>query len=115
MVKYIAIANRAEAEIEYINEQAVLMNDEKLTLKLTEAAKKIVGNDGIVQLKKPMMSSEDMSCFLEKVPGVFFYLGSNNREKGIIYPHHNPRFDVDEDVLWIGTAVFIQAVIDFFE
>lgn len=115
MVKYIAMANCAEARVEYINEIPVLMNDEKLTVELIEAAQKIVGNDGIVKLKRPMMTSEDMSCFLEKVPGNFFYLGSNNSEKGIVYPHHNSKFDVDEDVLWIGTAVFVQAVVDSFE
>ena len=41
------------------------------------------------------MGAEDMSEFLKRVPGCFFFLGSRNEAKGFDAPHHNPRFDVD--------------------
>ena len=59
------------------------------------------------------MGNEDFSYFLEQVPGTYFFLGSHNSRKGIIHPHHHPKFDIDEDVLWIGSAVFAQAVFDY--
>jgi len=51
------------------------------------------------------MGAEDFSFYLQEVPGAFISLGIKNKEKGIIYPHHHPKFDVDEDVLWLGTAL----------
>ena len=47
-----------------------------------------------------------MSFFLQKVPVTFFFLPGCNVDKGQTYPHHHPKFDIDEDVLWIGSAVF---------
>ena len=89
------------------------MNNPIITDRLSLAAEKIIGRDKIVELENPVMGAEDMAYYLQRVPGTFFYLGSNNENKRIIYPHHNSQFDIDEDVLWIGTAVFLQAIIDF--
>jgi amidohydrolase len=43
--------------------------------------------------------SEDMSYFLEKVPGCYYTVGSKSEAKGKIFPHHSGSFDVDEDSL----------------
>jgi amidohydrolase len=51
------------------------------------------------------MGAEDFSFYLQKVPGAFIILGIRNEAKGVVYPHHHPKFDVDEDVLWKGTAL----------
>ena len=44
---------------------------------------------------KPLMGSEDFSFYLEKVPGTFAFPGVENKEKGIIYPYHHPKFNRD--------------------
>jgi amidohydrolase len=51
------------------------------------------------------MGAEDFSFYLQKVPGAFISLGVRNENKGIVYPHHHPKFNVDEDALWRGTAL----------
>ena len=43
------------------------------------------------------------------------FLSSSNPEKHTDIPHHNPRFNVDEDVLWIGSAMFVKIVERFLE
>ena len=113
MSELIAKANRAEVEIEYINRYPAVNNDEDFTRAFAKSAEKIAGKEKIVYLKDPGMSAEDMAYYLEKVPGTFFFLGSHNPDKGIVYPHHHAKFDVDEDVFWEGTAVFVQAAIDY--
>jgi metal-dependent amidase/aminoacylase/carboxypeptidase family protein len=47
------------------------------------------------------------------VPGTFVFLGIENKEKGIIYPHHHPRFDVDEDVLPTGAALHVAVAMEY--
>jgi amidohydrolase len=109
----IAKANRAEAEIEILGGYPPTVNDEQFTTRVLAAAKAVVGADNIVTLKKPNMGTEDMSLYLQKVPGSFFVLGTGNADKGITYPHHNARFDLDEDALWIGPAIFTNLVLDY--
>ena len=59
-----------------------------------------------IEEMKPSMGGEDFAFYLQEVKGAFLVLGIYNEEKGIIYPHHHPKFDVDEDVLWKGTATY---------
>jgi amidohydrolase len=59
------------------------------------------------------MAAEDMAYFLEKVPGVFFFVGSANKERGLDYPHHHPRFDIDEEALVIGASLLASAVSEY--
>ena len=56
------------------------------------------------------MGSEDAAYFMREVPGCYFFLGAANPERGLDAPHHNPRFDIDEDVLPLGVAVLMQAL-----
>ncbi|WMJ84748.1 amidohydrolase [Oscillospiraceae bacterium LTW-04] len=76
------------------------------------AAAKIMGENSLVPLRK-MMGAEDFSVLMEKVPGVYGFLGARNRDKGIVCSHHHPEFDVDEDVLECGTAIYAQFAVDY--
>jgi amidohydrolase len=59
------------------------------------------------------MGGEDMSFFLNEVPGCYFFLGSANPAKGLAYPHHHPRFDFDETALAMGVEMFVRCVEKF--
>jgi amidohydrolase len=50
------------------------------------------------------MGSEDFALFLNEVPGCFYFVGSANPDKNLIYGHHHPKFDFDEGVLPIAVA-----------
>lgn len=73
---------------------------------LAEYARGVLSEIGEIVEPKPTMGAEDFACYLQKVPGVFIFLGTKNEEKGIIYPHHHPKFNVDESVLWKGAAIY---------
>jgi amidohydrolase len=57
--------------------------------------------------------SDDMACFLEAVPGCYFIVGAKNAEKGANYPHHHPRFNIDEDALPVGVEVLTRAAMEY--
>ena len=61
--------------------------------------------DKVVEVNKTM-GGEDFAFYLLKTKGAFIALGLHNEEKGIIHPHHHPKFNVDEEVLWKGTATY---------
>jgi amidohydrolase len=58
----------------------------------------------------PRMGAEDFTYYLQEKPGTFFFVGGRNSEINATYPHHHPKFDVDEQsMLHIGD-VFIEAL-----
>ncbi len=61
----------------------------------------------------PSMGAEDFAFYLQEAPGAFLTLGIRNEKKGIIYPHHHPRFNVDEGVLHLGTAMEAALAFEF--
>jgi len=83
-----------------------LVNNDEITAAIEAVAKEVLGEDKVKQIQRPSMGGEDFAFFLEEVPGTFIFLPGCNRDKGQVYPHHNSKFDIDEDVLWIGPAVF---------
>ncbi|MGF6907142.1 M20 metallopeptidase family protein [Fusobacterium sp. PH5-44] len=72
---------------------------------LYETFREITKNQPFIEAI-PQMAAEDFSFYLEKVPGLFFLLGTKNIEKNFIYPLHNPKFNFDEDVLKVGLNIF---------
>ena len=89
-----------------------VVNDYEATELIEQTALQLYGRDRVVRLQ-PTMAGEDFSAFLQKAPGTFFFIGAGNKEKGIIYPHHHPRFTIDEDALPIGVEVFVSAIMNF--
>ena len=109
----IAKANRAEVEVNVVDGYPPTINDSQMTALVIDSASKIIDKSDIVHIDKPNMGTEDMSFYQQKVPGAYFILGTGNEDKGITYPHHNSKFDLDEDFLWIGPAIFTSCALDY--
>ncbi len=62
---------------------------------------------------KPIMGGEDFAYYLREVPGCFFFVGAGNEEKGATYPHHHPRFDIDEDALSVGVEALLATYLEY--
>ena len=71
-----------------------------------------VGEEG-VKAGEPGMGAEDFSYFLENRPGAFWNVGTRNEEKGIVWPHHHPRFDVDEDGMAHGMKTMVNVAMKY--
>jgi amidohydrolase len=108
IIKGITEAHGATYEFEYEYGYRPVVNNEKVTRVIEETVREVFGEEAIDHLK-PNMGGEDFSAFQQKAPGSFFYVGAGNKEKGIVYPHHHPRFTIDEDALEIGVRVFVHA------
>ncbi|MCC8127548.1 MAG: M20 family metallopeptidase [Clostridiales bacterium] len=101
------------AEIEFPNGCPPVINDAKVTEYLVNAARKILPEDRIEELKFSTMGGEDVSYFFTQVPGCYALLfNACPSDDGVQYPHHNGRFSIDDSVLYLGTAIFVQTVLD---
>ena len=101
-----ALGGSASIEIKAISPATI--NDERAAQLVRETARDVMGTAN-VSTDQFTMGAEDMSEFLNRVPGCFFFLGSANPDKGPVYPHHNPRFDIDESILPDGVAILAGA------
>jgi amidohydrolase len=90
------------------------VNDRAFTENAAAVARRVLGKDRVAEIR-PTMGAEDMSLYLEKVPGTFLFLGTKNEEKGIGQPQHHPEFDVDDDILPRGSALLAALAWDFLE
>ena len=113
VVEGIVKAMRGIVEI-YIEESypCLYNNDEMLDI-VFESAEAIIGKDKIKILQNPSMGVESFAYFSMERPSAFYYLGSGNKEKGIINPAHGSYFDIEEQCLPIGVALQCEAVMRF--
>lgn len=87
-----------------------LVNDPAMTELVRTVAQQVVEPGLGVLPDCQTLGGEDMSFFLQEVPGCYFFLGSANPSKGLDFPHHHPRFDFDEAVLSLGVELFIRCL-----
>ncbi len=105
-----ALGGSATIEIKAIAPATI--NDDRVARLVRETAVEVLGAEHVTA-DQFTMGAEDMSEFLNRVPGCFFFLGSANAERGLNAPHHNPHFDIDEDVLPMGVAVLATAALRY--
>jgi len=105
----IAAMRGLKSEFRWLGGYPPLVNDEGACLAAEAAAKSLLGPDRVVRLSRPIMGGEDFAYYLEKVPGCFWFLDTQAPERGISYPNHNPRFDLDESLLWVLAGVNLAA------
>ncbi len=76
IVKFYCEAYGAKYEFQFLKDYSALVNDEKMADIVINAAEKLVPKSNIIEQAQALMCSEDMSFYLEKVPGAYFFLAS---------------------------------------
>ncbi|MFP4050846.1 MAG: M20 family metallopeptidase [Thermoplasmata archaeon] len=85
------------------------VNEEEMSEFAEEVAKEYFEKEGL----EKQMGAEDFAFYLQEKPGCFLFIGTGNEEKGTDYPHHHPKFDVDEDELYKGTALYTKLAVEY--
>jgi amidohydrolase len=89
----------------------ILTCDDRINDIVRRASRDLLGKRSVVEIDEPSMGGEDFAYFVNEVPGMMLRLGTGNKKRGIVYPWHHPKFDVDEDGLWMGAAVLANSVL----
>jgi amidohydrolase len=109
----IAAAFGAEAKVEFRRLSGPLVNDAAMAALMKGVAEEVVGKERVVGGIRTM-GGEDMSSFLERVPGCFAFVGSA-RTDGTSSSHHSPTFDIEETALAIGTELLTRTAVRYLE
>ncbi len=102
-------AMRCTVEFESIDLTIPVINDAEVTEKLRAAFIPIVGADGLDTTIRTM-GAEDVSAFMDDIPGMYFFVGAQDLTQDAYYGHHHPRFSIDEDALPLSVALLATAV-----
>lgn len=110
IIKGICQSHGANYQFTYENIYPPVVNDRRLVDLVRSAAADVLLTDDHLQTDYQTLAGEDMSFFLQAVPGCYFFLGAANSDLGLDYPHHHPRFNFDEAVLPVGVELFVRCV-----
>jgi len=104
-----AAALGCQAELSFEHLTIPVVNDNAVAARLREH---FVALDDVtaLDLSARTMGSEDVSYFMDDIPGAYFFVGARDETQDTYYGHHHPRFSFDERALTLGTALLASAV-----
>jgi amidohydrolase len=112
VVAGVCAAHGAEHAWRYRVECLPTVNDAALADAVRRAALEVVGEARVhTGPSVRTMAAEDFGDILARVPGCYFFVGCGNPAKGIVHPHHSPRFDLCEDSLPVAVEVLERAAL----
>ncbi|MEK8131928.1 amidohydrolase [Paenibacillus filicis] len=114
IVEQTCLMHGASYTLEYKMGYPPVVNHASEAERFFRTAPQTFGNDRTL-LSPLIMAGEDYAYYLEKVPGCFMFVGAGHPEKGIVYPHHHPKFDIDETSMLYAAKLFVNMTLDYLE
>ncbi|OEC02700.1 peptidase M20 [Lysinibacillus sphaericus] len=112
LLKATCYLTKADYEYEFRRGYPPVVNHAAETEHVMASARKVADVEA-VEFVDPTMGGEDFAYYLEEIPGAFFFTGAKNPQWQEVYPHHHPKFDIDERSLRIAANVLGQATLDY--
>ena len=112
IVNGVCSTSNTKCEIEYKNANPAVINNSYMVDLARSSAKKTLDDEGNL-VEYSYIAGEDFAEFSKLVPSVFYFLGSKNKKKETDYPHHHPKFNIDEDVLKLGVEMHIRNALTY--
>lgn len=73
-----------------------------------DAARRLVGDENVLNNVGPSMGAEDFAFMLKERPGCYVWVGQGGSELGCLL--HNPRYDFNDEILPLGTSYWATLV-----
>jgi amidohydrolase len=109
VVKGTCITNDCAYDYVFERGYPAVVNHSEETNFLMECATMVPGVD-MVEETPPQMGGEDFAYYLQHVKGSFFFTGAGSTNA---YPHHHPKFDIDEQAMLIAARTLCSAAIRY--
>lgn len=108
-IEYLCLANGATHKIDYTIGYDAVYNDEAHTQWVREIAES--NYPGKVVSEPTMMGGEDFSAYQQEAPCVYIFIGSGS--EGFDYPHHHPKFGIDESSFKVAFEMFVNIALSY--
>ena len=110
LVKLQAASFGVEAQIDWNDGYAVLVNTPKETTLATEVALKLFGAEKVEPNGPMFTASEDFAFMLKQVPGCYFFVGNGGPGTPGACSVHNPGYDFNDDIIAPASAFWRSLV-----
>ena len=109
--KNIAEIYGGSAKVIWTDYTSALINDERASEEVREVVRDILGDEAI-KTRPISLGGDNFAEFILEVPGAYAYLGTSNEDKpNTLIQIHNEGFDIDENALDIGAALYARYAI----
>lgn len=103
---------RGTFDYDWTEGSPAVVNDASLNERFRKVATEVMSEDRVAEAPQ-IMGGDDMSLWLQEAPGTYFFLGAGNADKGMDYPHHHPKFDIDDSVLPLAVELLTKGAVEF--
>jgi amidohydrolase len=101
---------QVKCELQLNEGTAAVINNADVAASVMKSAAVVVGDEGVITFP-PVTPSDDMSEFLNRVPGCYLFIGGALAD-GSSGMHHSPDFAIDDDACRIVAGVLATAAVD---
>ncbi|GED67125.1 putative amidohydrolase YhaA [Brevibacillus reuszeri] len=112
IIKGTCLAGDVEYEFEYIKGYPATVNPKEEMDFVAKLAETVPGVTAVNECE-PQMGGEDFAYYLQHVKGAFFFTGAQNPELNAVYPHHHPKFNIDEKGMLIAAKTLGLATLTY--
>lgn len=105
----VGFAMRCEVEVNFVDLTIPVINHPEVGAKLRPLFAEMLGADNLDTTARTM-GAEDVSLFMNDIPGFYFFVGAQDMTADAYYGHHHPKFSIDENSLPLAVALLSQAV-----
>ncbi|WP_226670057.1 amidohydrolase [Metabacillus litoralis] len=112
VIKGTCLMNNAEYEYDFVRGYPAVVNHYDETEFLREHASQVPGVYEVEEIPL-QMGGEDFAYYLQHVKGTFFFTGAKPANSSDVYPHHHPKFDIDEKGMLIAAKTLCKATIQY--
>nr|WP_166626795.1 M20 family metallopeptidase [Jeotgalicoccus sp. S0W5] len=109
VVENVVTSMGAECEIIFDDGYPATVNDDHWASELRKSIVNLYGETAVPSLQ-PSLAGEDFARFLQKYPGVYYWLGTSVGEGQ--KPLHNPAFRLNEDAFKYGITAMVNMAVD---
>lgn len=106
------LVSGADYEYTYTRGYPTTVNHEEETNFLAALVSSVPGVEEVRETP-PVMGGEDFSYYLQHIKGTFFFTGAQSPDNTEAYPHHHPKFDIDERALLIAAKALGMATLNY--
>ncbi len=111
IIEKVCLKHGTNYKIEYLAYSPPVYNNPDLAHLVQHLASEVVGGANVTHYYS--LAGEDFSEFSDRIPSVFFFIGTGNKAKGTDYPHHHPKFNIDEESLITGVEMHVRTVLNY--
>lgn len=113
--KQTAALFRGQAEVVEIASAPPLLNNVEMVKEVSEYVKEICSPEKVIVFDKGGMGSEDFASYTYDIPCSYLLLGAGTSQENNLYgkPMHNECVVFNEDILPIGSAIFVQSALNW--